>query len=111
MLFASFSGKRRSLLGHFLGGKPPTPVVPLRGRVGFQHLLRSRTTLFASFSGKRRHLEPLDSYNGIIKPIASLKDRFRPQTQGRLRRGLGSNWSSAKQNYGFCFFFWKKKEY
>jgi hypothetical protein len=22
---------------------------------------------------------------------------------------LGYNWSSAKQNYAFCFFFWKKK--
>jgi hypothetical protein len=33
-----------------------------------------------------------------------------PNPQGRLRRGLSMEWSSAKQNYAFCFFFWKKKK-
>jgi hypothetical protein len=33
-----------------------------------------------------------------------------PNPPGRLRRVLGSLFSSAKQNNAFCFFFWKKKD-
>jgi hypothetical protein len=32
-----------------------------------------------------------------------------PNPLGRLRRVLGLEMSSAKQNNAFCFFFWKKK--
>jgi hypothetical protein len=32
-----------------------------------------------------------------------------PKPRGSLREDLGSEQSSAKQNYAFCFFFWKKK--
>jgi hypothetical protein len=84
---ATLFAVQRTLLGHFIGGKPPNLLGRLRRVLGIE-FLRSRTTLFASFSGKRRTL---------LGPL------------GRLRQGLGIKYPSAKQNNAFCFFFWKKK--
>jgi hypothetical protein len=55
-------------------------------------------TLFASFSGKRRVL----SANWLLGGTP-------PNPQGRLRRSLGIQLSSAKQNNAFCFFSGKRR--
>jgi hypothetical protein len=80
----------------FSGGHAPqTPLGRLRRSLGSNTLLRSRTTFFASFSGKRR----------------ILCDRFRMiQVSWMFWAGFaGIEYSPAKQDNAFCFFFWKKK--
>jgi hypothetical protein len=76
-------------------GQPQTPWLRFVEKVGQCGLLRSRATLFASFSGKRRYL---------LTRISA-----RPPGSASLRGEGWAVWSSAKQNYAFCFFFWKKK--
>jgi hypothetical protein len=91
-------------------------------------LPRSRTNAFCFFFWKKKTFISL-----IVHLIALVHTFCGGKPQGRLRRGSGSQWSSAKQNkrflllflekeecqtissdqlssaYAFCFFFWKKK--
>jgi hypothetical protein len=86
----------------FLGASPQTPWVGFAELWVWNNLLRSRTNAFCFFFWKKKKL---------INPTRVLVSFFLGESpQGRLRRVMGMEQPSAKQNKRFLLLFLEKED-
>jgi hypothetical protein len=84
--------------------KPPGSASP-----SFEHgiVFREAELRFLLLFLEKEENLPYSTTLGSIKPHEPHELLLKPLI--RLRRVLSMELSSAKRNYAFCFFFWKKK--